>query len=124
MRTNPDNRLWGRSAVTFLLPWAAVYAVFYIFPFVFSFVLGFLRYNPLDVSGSHWVGAENFARLAGDADFLQALKNTLFFVLGTVPVTTVLALGVALLLRGRVPGKDFFKAGFFLPSIISMVVIS
>ncbi len=91
---------------------------------MFSFVLGFLRYNPLDVAGSHWVGAENFARLAGDSDFLQALRNTLFFVLGTVPVTTALALGLALLLRGRVPGKGIFKAGFFLPSIISMVVIS
>lgn len=110
--------------MAFLLPWAAVYAVFYIFPFVFSFVLGFLRYNPLDVSGTRWVGAENFSRLAGDPHFLQALKNTLFFVLGTVPVTTVLALGLALLLRGRLPGKSFFKAGFFLPSIISMVVLS
>lgn len=110
--------------MAFLLPWAAVYAAFYVFPFVFSFVLGFLRYNPLNVSGTEWVGVENFARLAGDADFLQALKNTLFFVLGTVPVTTALSLGLALLLRGNVPGKDVFKAGFFLPSILSMVVIS
>jgi multiple sugar transport system permease protein len=110
--------------VAFLLPWAVIYAVFYVFPFIFSFVLGFLRYNPLDVAGSQWVGAENFARLAGDADFLQALRNTLFFVLGTVPVTTAFALGLALLLRGRIPGKSVFKAGFFLPSILSMVVIS
>lgn len=70
------------------------------------------------------MGAENFARLAGDDDFLQALRNTLFFVLGTVPVTTAISLGLALLLRGRIPGKDVFKAGFFLPSILSMVVIS
>lgn len=108
----------------FLLPWAFVYAAFYIFPFVFSFVLGFLSYNPLNVANTHWTGVTNFTRLASDPDFAQALRNTLFFVLGTVPVTTVLALGLALLLRCRVPGKDFFKAGFFLPSILSMVVIS
>jgi len=108
----------------FLLPWAAVYTAFYVVPFLFSFVLGFLSYNPLNVSGTHWVGGANFARLAGDPDFGQALRNTLFFVLGTVPVTTALALGLALLLRARVPGRDFFKAGFFLPSILSMVVIS
>jgi multiple sugar transport system permease protein len=108
----------------FVLPWAVIYAAFYIFPFVFSFVLGFLSYNPLNVSNTEWVGGANFARLVRDPDFLQALRNTLFFVLGTVPVTTVLALGLALLLRGRVPGRDVFKAGFFLPSILSMVVIA
>jgi multiple sugar transport system permease protein len=70
------------------------------------------------------VGAANIARLARDPDFAQALRNTIIFVAGTVPVTTVLALGLALLLRGRLPGKDFFKAGLFLPSILSMVVIS
>jgi multiple sugar transport system permease protein len=110
--------------MVFLLPWAVVYGAFYVFPFVFSFVLGFQSYNPLNTANTHWVGAANFARLASDPDFVRALGNTMFFVIGTVPVTTVLALGLALLLRGRVPGGGFFKAGFFMPSILSMVVIS
>ena len=101
-----------------------VYSAFYVVPFLFSFALGFLSYNPLNVSGTTWIGGANFARLFQDPDFGQALRNTLVFVLGTVPVTTVLSLGLALLLRGRLPGKDFFKAGFFLPSILSMVVIA
>jgi multiple sugar transport system permease protein len=108
----------------FLLPWALVYTTFYVVPFLFSFVLGFLSYNPLNVANTHWVGGFNFARLFGDPDFLQALRNTLFFVLGTVPVTTALSLGLALLLKGRLPGRDVFKAGFFLPSIMSMVVVA
>ncbi|MCK5618441.1 MAG: sugar ABC transporter permease [Candidatus Krumholzibacteria bacterium] len=112
------------SWLVFLLPWAVVYGAFYVFPFVFSFVLGFQSYNPLNTANTQWVGAANFARLVSDPDFVQALRNTLFFVLGTVPVTTVLALGLALLVRGRIPGGGFFKAGFFLPSILSMVVIS
>jgi multiple sugar transport system permease protein len=111
-------------AVVFLLPWAVVYAAFFIFPFLFSFVLGFLRYNPLNVGATSWVGGDNFARLFGDADFAQALRNTVVFVLGTVPATTALALALALLLRGRVPGRDLFKAAYFLPSILSMVVVS
>jgi multiple sugar transport system permease protein len=108
----------------FLLPWAAVYTAFYVVPFLFSFSLGFLSYNPLNVANTHWVGGTNFARLFGDPDFAQALRNTLLFVLGTVPITTALSLGLALLLRGRLPGSDIFKAGFFLPSILSMVVIA
>lgn len=107
-----------------LLPWALVYAAFYIFPFVFSFALGFLAYNPLNVENTSWVGGANFARLFDDPRFLRALRNTVIFVVGTVPLTTIGALGLALLLRGRIIGKGFFKAGFFLPSIISMVVIS
>jgi multiple sugar transport system permease protein len=107
-----------------LLPWAVVYAAFFIFPFVFSFVLAFLRYNPLNVGATSWVGLENFARLFGDERFLRALRNTLVFVGGTVPVTTAAALGLALLLRGKLPAKGAFKAGFFLPSIVSAVVIS
>ena len=110
--------------VWLLLPWAVVYAAFYVFPFVFSFALGFLSYNPLNVQNTSWVGLENFTRLASDERFVRSLRNTLLFVIGTVPLTTVAALFLAILLRGRVPGKGFFKAGFFLPSIISMVVIS
>jgi len=108
----------------FLLPWAAIYAAFFVFPFIFSFALAFLNYNPLNVAATRFVGVDNFARLFGDDAFKGALRNTLFFVLGTVPVTTVLALAVASLMRGRMPLKGAFKAAMFLPSILSVVVIS
>ncbi len=107
-----------------LFPWAVVYGAFFLFPFVFSFILAFLHYNPLNTDATTWVGARNFARLFGDERFLRALRNTVLFVVGTVPMTTAAALGLALLLRGRVPGKGAFRAGLFLPSIISAVVIS
>lgn len=124
--TTLDNRRRLRvpPVLVLLLPWALVYAAFYIFPFIFSFVLGFLSYNPLNVGNTSWIGGANFTHLFHDPRFLRALRNTVIFVVGTVPLTTIGALGIALLLRGRVVGKGLFKAGFFLPSIISMVVIS
>jgi multiple sugar transport system permease protein len=70
------------------------------------------------------VGLENFARLAADRDFLQALRNTLLFVAVTVPVTTAASLGLALLMRGSLPGRDLFKAALFVPSVLSMVVVA
>lgn len=118
------NRRSVPSLVVLLLPWAVVYGAFFVFPFVFSFVLAFLHFNPLSAHAASWAGLENFARLFGDERFLRALRNTLLFVVGTVPVTTVAALGLALLLRGRVAGKSAFKAAFFLPSVMSAVVIS
>ncbi len=107
-----------------LLPWALIYGAFFVFPFVFSFVLGFLDYNPLNVANTTFVGGENFARLFRDEDFHGALRNTLFFVLGTVPVTTTLALALAWLLRGPLPMKSVLKTAMFLPSILSVVVIA
>jgi len=110
--------------VWLLLPWALVYGAFFVFPFLFSFVLGFLHYNPLNVANTTFVGAGNVTRLFGDADFHSALRNTLFFVIGTVPVTTTLALALAWLLHAPLPMKDAFKAAMFLPSILSVVVIA
>ncbi len=125
MRTS-NRATWQESrnpALLFLLPWAVIYGAFYVFPFVFSFVLAFLAYNPLGGS-IQFIGIDNFARLARDPVFLQALKNTILFVVGTVPATTATALVLALVLRARMPGKDFIKAGLFVPSILSMVVIA
>jgi len=110
--------------VALLLPWAIVYAAFFIYPFVYSFFLSFLDYNPLNTAKTEWVGLANVTRLFSDAQFFQALRNTLIFVLGTVPATTVFALGMAVALRGPLRGKDFVKAAIFLPSILSMVVIA
>ncbi len=108
----------------FLMPWAVVYAAFFVFPFVFSFALAFLDYNPLNVADTRFVGVANFQRLFGDPAFAGALRNTFVFVVGTVPVTTALALLLASLMRGALPMKGFVRAALFLPSILSVVVIS
>lgn len=106
------------------MPWALIYGAFFVFPFVFSFVLAFLNFNPLNVANTSFAGVDNVARLLHDEDFHGALRNTLLFVAGTVPVTTTLALLLAWLLRGPVPLKGALKAAMFLPSILSMVVIA
>jgi multiple sugar transport system permease protein len=106
------------------MPWGLIYGAFFVFPFVFSFVLCFLDYNPLNVANTTFAGGEHFARLFRDEDFHRALRNTLFFVVGTVPVTTTLALALAWLLRGPLPMKNALKAAMFLPSILSVVVIA
>jgi len=112
------------APVWLLTPWAVVYGAFFVFPFVFSFVLGFLDYNPLNVANTRFVGLDHAARLFTDPAFHGALRNTLLFVLGTVPLTTALALVLAWCLRGPMPLKGVLKAAMFLPSILSIVVIA
>lgn len=70
------------------------------------------------------MGWANYLRLFSDPDFWLALKNTSFFVLGTIPFTTIMALLVAVLVNQKIPGRGFFRAGFFIPSVTSLVVIA
>ncbi|RKX24718.1 MAG: sugar ABC transporter permease [Candidatus Zixiibacteriota bacterium] len=111
-------------ALLLLLPWLITFIVFWLFPLLMSLIAGFTDYSLLSRSSTEWIGWNNYRELFVDEDFLSAVKNTFIFVFGSVPVTTVLALLMALLVNRRLPGRGLFRAGFFLPSITSMVVIA
>ena len=59
-----------------------------------------------------------------DPDFEIALRNTIWFALGVVPVQTFLGVVLAVLANRAIPGKSFFRTSFYFPSISSSVVIS
>jgi multiple sugar transport system permease protein len=106
----------------FLSPWLITFAVFWLYPLIFSLILSFCDYNVFHPYVFRFVGFKNYLRLFSDPEFYQAFKNTLIFVLGSTPVTTILALTLALLVNSVAKGTQFFRSAFFLPSIISIVV--
>ncbi len=109
---------------TLLAPWLIVFAVFWAYPLVYALVLSFTKYRTLTNEMS-FIGVENYSRVLGDETFWLALRNTAVFTLGTVPVTTALALALAVAVRSQVPRvASFFRASFFLPSVTSLVVIA
>jgi len=107
----------------FASPWVITFLIFWLFPLLFSFYLGFTDYRLLKPTYS-WVGLDNFAALLSDQAFLQSLKNTFVFVIGTIPLTTMISLILALLIDKNFPGRTIFRSGYFMPSITSMVVIA
>lgn len=111
------------KALVLALPWISVFVLFWLFPLVYSLLIGFTDYKLLAKS-YEWIGLANYRALLSDADFLEALKNTFVFVGGTIPVTTVVSLCLALLVNRHFRGRGLFRAGFFLPSITSLVVIA
>jgi multiple sugar transport system permease protein len=113
-----------RQTLLFLSPWLLTLAAFYLFPVVYSFVLSLLSFNPLNPEATTWAGWANYTRAFKDPLLGKAAVNTLYFVAGTVPVTTCLSLILAILLNRSLPGQGFFRAGFFVPTLVSMVVIS
>lgn len=116
-------RLSRSTAWLLALPWLITFGAFWLFPVIYSLIVGFTDYQLLEPNW-HWVGLENFKQLLSDPDFISALENTFIFVVGTIPFTTVISLGMALLLNRKFPGRGLFRSGYFMPSITSLVVIS
>lgn len=107
----------------FASPWVLTFLIFWLFPLLYSLYLGFTDYRLLKPT-YNWVGFSNFAALFSDRAFLESLKNTFIFVVGTIPFTTAIALMLALLVEKKFPGRTLFRSGFFMPSITAMVVIA
>jgi len=103
-------------------PWLLTLLIFWAFPVFYSLALSFTNYTILGKTS--FVGLANFIKLFNDPAFLLALKNTAFFVFGTIPFTTAFALILAVLIAEKIPGHKIFQAGYFIPSITSMVVIA
>jgi multiple sugar transport system permease protein len=112
-----------RHTALLLTPWVLSFALFWLFPLLFALLLSFTHYSPL-TGQLTTAGLSNYTRLFGDGDFWQAVRNTVFFVVGTVPFTTAFALGLALLLNARLRARGVFRAAFFFPSITALVVVA
>ncbi|MEE9552666.1 MAG: sugar ABC transporter permease [candidate division Zixibacteria bacterium] len=107
----------------FTTPWIVYLLVFWFYPICYSFYLSLTEYHLL-TGASQFIGFDNYSKLFGDPVFITALKNTFIFVFGTIPVTTILALVLALFIAEKIPGHRIFQAAYFIPSITAMVVVA
>jgi multiple sugar transport system permease protein len=112
----------------FSLPWFVLFVVFLAGPILASLLLSFTDFGLRDLRnpiGTNFIGFDNFARLSGDPKFLQASFNTLYFVVAGVPLTLGFGLVAALLLNSAVIRfRTFFRMGFYLPVVTSIVAIA
>ncbi|RJP59187.1 MAG: extracellular solute-binding protein [Candidatus Auribacter fodinae] len=105
----------------FLLPWLAIFLLFYLFPFVYSLILSFTDYSPLR-GYSGFCGFNNYIEVLKDPEFQKALLHTFYFALGTCPVSILLALGCAVVIYKKIPMVRFIQASLFAPITISVIV--
>ena len=109
-------------AYSFIAPNFIGFCVFTLIPIVFAFSLAFLKWdgsNPIE-----FAGISNFARLFDDTFFKAALKNTILYCLGTVPLTMVASLALAIVLNQKVIGRGIFRTLSFFPYVASLVAIT
>jgi len=115
-----------RAGYAFASPWLVGFAVFMAFPVVLSLVLSFSGWRGLStLSEAKWVGWGNYAQLlAGDARFWTSVRVTLYYVLVAVPLGQGLALAAAVLMNQKVLGIPFFRAAWYLPSVLAGVGVA
>lgn len=111
------------QASAYILPSLVILICFSIIPIFASFLLSFTRYNVL--SAPEWIGLSNYRRLLGDLSIAAAMKNTLIFVLVTVPLQTVISLLLAALIAKVFRNRfgNFVKAALFIPVVASPATI-
>lgn len=110
------------TAYGFLAPYLLIFAVFWIWPIINSFLISFQatrtvpwRFNP----GFNW------GRLFGDPAFYNALGNTIFILVIQVPVMIALATVMAVMLNSPLlRARGIFRFAFFAPVVVGEVAYS
>ena len=105
------------------MPSLLLFGVFTFYPFVETIIKSFFI---LDSRGSilEFVGFENYQRILTDESFLKAVRNTLLYVLMTVPVSKVLGFLLAIAANKRRKLSPFYETAFSLPMAIASSVIA
>ena len=104
-------------------------AVILVSLFIFIPTVNVLRMSLYRMGGitnkQTFIGFENFKTLMGDKNFLQAMQNSILIIVLVTICTIVLAILFATLLqRGNFKGNNFFRIIFYIPNILSIVVIA
>ena len=116
------NRKRSLVAYSFIAPNFIGFAVFTLIPIVCAFALGFLKWD--GNNAIQFVGLANFKRLVGDSLFRASLKNTIIYCVGTVPLTMLASLGLAMVLNQKIKGRGIFRTISFFPYVASLVAIT
>lgn len=106
----------------FAAPYLLHLALFFGYPLVFAAVLIVHRWDV--VTPMQFIGAGNLERLVHDDLFARAMLNTGIFLALHIPLQIGVALLFAELLNGKLKGRGFFRTVYFLPVVVSGVVVT
>lgn len=118
------SRFQKKKMLPYLLvsPYLLFVIVFVVFPVLFCFFLTFNKWNI--IAPMHFIGLGNYSHLIHDRLFWKAIGNTLKFLLVHIPLQLVISLFLAQLLNQKIRAASFFRASFFMPVIVSGVVVT
>jgi len=126
----PKRGFWQRldrqslAGPVLALPGALGLFLFIAIPFLMAVVLSFTDLRMGSPLPTRFVGLQQYERILADPSFQRALLNNVLFAAVVVPLQTVIALGLALLLNQRLRGRAFFRTLFFMPVVFPMALVA
>lgn len=110
----------------FLIPGISIFLFLIILPFLANVGLSFTKWQ--GIGTPDWIGLDNYRRAMGDSIFWMSFKNNLYLIIAMTVVPTIIGLLLAVVLFDYVHNRlgsrwsSFFRAGFYLPQIVPVVV--
>jgi multiple sugar transport system permease protein len=118
-KRNRDFKQNNLAGYLFISPWLVGFFLFGLIPMVISLALAFTNYDILAPARTQFTGLDNFYRMFfEDRRYGSSLRATTYYVVMSVPLRLIIALGIAMLLNTKRRGISFYRAAYYLPSII------
>lgn len=123
-------------AYLFLLPWLVGFIVFTVYPMGHSLLLSFTDYDFTQPNATQWIGFGNYMKMFGsvfgiseftastgelmrvDPYYMKSLQVTFTYVFVAVPLKLIFALAIAMLLNQRLRGVQFYRAVYYIPTLL------
>ena len=109
-------------AYIYILPAFLILGTFVLYPFIRAFWISMFQW--WNIRNPKFIGVSNYITVLHDSLFWESLWHTVYYVLGAVAPTMVLALIIAVLLNSKIRGKSFFRTAYFLPYVTNTVAAS
>jgi len=121
------SRARWREAIagyTFILPAFILLVAFAFIPLILAGWTSLYNYPLVNPARREFIGVDNYIRAFQDETLRITFVNTIYYALWQIPMQTILALILALLVQKPLKGIGIFRTGYYLPVVISMVVAS
>jgi ABC-type sugar transport system permease subunit len=105
----------------FLLPNFLIYGLFILVPLLYSVFYSFTNFNLFEWE---FVGLRNYKFMFNDDHFIKALMNTAKYTVGSIFISMILGLFLAISLNSDIWGKKIFRPLFFIPNTVSVIAAS
>jgi raffinose/stachyose/melibiose transport system permease protein len=118
-----ETHFGGRIGYLYLTPALLLYAVFFLWPFGHLVYLSLHHWD--GITPLRWAGLQNYQTLLATPAFWLAFRQNMAWMLAAVVVPVVIGLGLAILVtRSPLRGKVLFRAVYFVPQVLSSVVVA
>ena len=109
-------------AYLFLLPLLVGIALFFIVPIFRTFYYSFTKWK--GIGAEQWIGLKNYTKMfTKDPKFGMEISNTFTYVLGSVPLTLIVAVVIAAMMNAKIRAVGFFRVIYFLPNVTMVSVV-